>query len=103
MEIIQIVIIIFALFAWSRSMLRWKDKSLNLKELSFWSLVWLLVIVVAVLPQSVGFLRLFGASAFNVLVMLSILMLFYLIFRMYVKIDKLEQEITVLVREIAKK
>jgi small membrane protein len=103
MEIIQIVIIIFALFAWSRSMLRWKDKSLNLKELSFWSLVWLLVIVVAVLPQSVGFLRLFGASAFNVLVMLSILMLFYLIFRVYVKIDKLEQEITVLVREIAKK
>ena len=104
MEIIQILIIIFALFAWSRSLLRWQDKSLNGKELIFWSLVWVAVIVVAIVPQSVGFLRVLGiGSAFNTLAILSILLLFYLIFRMYVKIDKMEQEITLLVREIAKK
>ena len=103
MELIQIIIIIFATFAWSRVVLRYKDEKITVKELIVWSFVLAAAIFLVVWPQtSFVFAKLFGiARGADVIIYLSIPILFYLIFRLYIKIETIEQEITKIVREIA--
>src|SRR4030042_1549196 len=100
---IQRIAVLFALFALSRAALRLKDKSINLFQFIFCGLLWIGVIVVALVPNITSFFsNLFGIErGIDLAVYLSIILLFYLIFRMYVKVDKIEENVTKVVREIA--
>jgi len=102
MEIIQILIAIFALFALSRAVLRFKDNKLTINELVFWILVWIGVIIVSFLPSITGLLSSFLGigRGIDVMVYVSIIVLFYLIFRLYVKLEGIEKEITLVVRKL---
>lgn len=101
--IIQVLMILFALFAWSRAALRLKDKDIKLGEFLFWSIIWVAVIVFALLPGIFGNVsNIVGIGrATDLAIYVSIIALFYLIFRVYVRVDRQNQEITKLVREIA--
>ena len=103
MEVIQILAILFALFAFSRVVLRLRDAEITTKEFIWWSFVWIMVIVVAIVPSTVDFVSsLFGVqSAIDLIVYVSIIVMFYLIFRLYVKTEKVEHSITTLARELA--
>lgn len=103
MEIIQILIVLFALFAYSRVVARTKDKKVNQKEFLFWSIVWIGIIIVALIPGISGlFADFFGIGrGADFIVYIGVIVLFYLMFRLYVKAEKTEKDITKLVREIA--
>ncbi|AEF96958.1 DUF2304 domain-containing protein [Methanotorris igneus] len=103
MEIIQIFGILFALFALSRVILQIRNRNMNLDEGIFWIFVWTLVVVVLVFPQTLDYLaRVLGVGrGVDAIIYLSIVALFYLIYRMYAKMEHLEREITKVVREIA--
>jgi len=101
--IIQVIIVVFALFAWSRAFLRMRGKDISVGEFSFWSLIWIAVLIVAISPGLIG-----GVSGIlgigrgiDLAVYISILLLFYLVFRVYVSLDAQKNEITKLVREIS--
>lgn len=101
--IIQILIIIFALFAWSRAMLRLRDSNISVGEFSFWSLIWSFVIIVALFPSIINDLStMVGINrGVDLAVYAGVILLFYLMFRLYVKLDIQARETTKLVREIA--
>ena len=101
--LIQVLIIIFALFAWSRAMLRLKSNNISIGEFSFWSMLWIIVILVSLFPVLIGRLsEIAGVGrAVDMVVYVSIIILFYLIFRLYVFIDSRNTEVTTLVRELA--
>lgn len=103
LTIIQVLMILFALFAWSRAILRLKDKDIKPEGFIFWSVIWIGVIVFASSPSILEWLSsLLGIGrSTDLAIYVSIILLFYLLFRMYVKVDKQNQEITRLVREIA--
>lgn len=74
-------------------------------KLLFWCVFWSIALVFIWLPTNtidkLG--KVFGVGrGIDVLVYLSIIILFYYIFRQNDKINKLEKQITKLVREIAK-
>lgn len=97
---IQIVISVFALFAFTRTILQFKKGRLTFVWLLFWMLFWLGAVFVAVLPTTADMLAQFfgvGRGA-DVVIYLSLLVMFYLLFRVYVKIEQVETEITRLVR-----
>jgi small membrane protein len=100
---IQIFVLIFALFAFSRAVLRYKGGSLKLAELLFWAAIWILGILFALFPGILNWLSSVGGfiRGMDFVVTSSIIVLFYLMFRLYVKMDELDQTITRLVREIA--
>ena len=100
--IIQVLIVVFALFALTRAILRLRDKSINNAEFFFWALIWVIVIVVALIPGILlGAANFLGiANGTSLIVYLSILLLFYLMFRVYVKIEGMDNKITNLVRNI---
>ena len=101
-DAIDIIILIFAIFALSRTILRFKDKAIRWNAFVFWTLIWVLLIALVVLKQKLDVLTLFGLDdPFKTLVIIAIIVLFYLIFRLYVKNDKTEQALTKIVREHA--
>ena len=103
MSLLEIFIIVFAFFAISSVLLRFRDKKVSIAETFFWLCVWLGLITLALIPdlltiftQSVGISR-----PVDFAVYLSLVLLFYLLFRLYVKLETLEQDLTKVVREIA--
>jgi small membrane protein len=103
MQTLQVMLIIFSLFALTRVILRLKDKHIKLSEFIFWSILWILVIIVAIIPTLFASVAsLFGiSSGIMLLVYVSIIIIFYLVFRLYVKLEHQGQDITKLTRSIA--
>jgi len=102
---VQIAAVIFAIIHIARVLLLWKAKKVPLKTAVFWFFIWLAVLVIIfgtpiidALSRPIGVGR-----GIDLVVYISILTLFYLVFQMNMKIDKQEREITRLVREIARK
>lgn len=102
---IKIFIIIVALFAISRAFLRFKDKKVSSSGLFFWTILWILAVIFAFAPQGLSyFADLIGIQrGTDFVVYLSIILLFYMFFRVYVRFESLEQDITKLTRELALK
>lgn len=102
---IQAILMIFVLFAVSRAFLRLKDGSLSFGAFLFWSLVWLAAGTIIINPywttyiaKQIGIQR-----GTDVVIYLSIALLFYLIFRTNILIENLREEITKLTRIITLK
>jgi len=102
-SILQAIVTLFIIFALSRAIFRFKDKQINTLELVFWCLLWIAVGVVLFMPQLTNpIARLLNVGrGIDVPVYLSIVLLFYLVFRLYVNLDAQNQNITKLVREVA--
>ena len=100
---IQIVLLLFTLFAISRVYLRAKEKVLTTKTSIFWFMVWLAAAVGIILPKTTANIaQFFGVGrGVDVIVYLSLVLLFYLVFRMFVLIEDLRHEITYLIRQLA--
>lgn len=103
MIILQIVAVVFGLFALSRVFLRLRDREISIKEFIFWAFIWLGVIIIALLPETTILFAEFAGigRGVDLLLYISIILLFYLIFRLYVRFEHFDQEMTKLVREIA--
>lgn len=103
MTIIQILVLLFVLFAWSRAFLRMREKNIGIGEFSFWSLIWIIVSIVTLFPGLMSILSgLVGIGrGMDLAVYAGIVLLFYLMFRLYVRVDTQSKEVTKLVREIA--
>lgn len=99
---IQVIIIAFSLFALSRLYLRKKERSVPIGELIFWTAIWLGAIAISIYPNifSTAADRTGVESTFNLTITLAIIALFYLQFRLYVKVEQQGQDITRLVREL---
>ena len=102
-SILQIIVVLFALFALSRAFLRFKDGKITKKELALWTIVWIAAIIVILIPGTTSLVaNMLGVTrGADVVVYVSIIVLFYLVFRIYVKLESIEQEITKVVREVA--
>lgn len=99
----QIVAIILILFIYSGILVRFKHKEISKKEFGAWSLFWLLALVVVIFLRQVdAFVQRVGivGRGIDVIVYVSIDLIFYLIFRIFVRLDKMEQNITRVVRRV---
>lgn len=103
--ITQLALFVFLLFALSRVVLRYKSKEVSWRGLIFWGLLFSSAIAVALYPAiSTDIARTLGIGrGADAVVYTSIVLLFYLVFRLYVYIQDLHYEITELVKQLALK
>ena len=101
--ILQIIVSFFVGFLYLEILSEFKKKNLSLFNFAFWSLVWFAVLVVVWFPSltsnlahTLGIVR--GMDA---VVYLSIVVLFYLAFKILVKIEKTQRDISKIVRQNA--
>jgi len=99
----QITITFFVLFALSRVVLRFREGKLSNQSLLSWSVLWTFVIVVIWKPQTTTHIaQIIGIGrGVDLIIYASIVALFYLIFRIYIKLEENERNITTLIRIIA--
>ncbi|MBU0535332.1 MAG: DUF2304 family protein [Nanoarchaeota archaeon] len=102
-SIFQIIVLVFVIFAFSRVIFRFKDKQISILELLFWSALWISAGVILFVPQITNpIARILNIGrGIDVAVYLGIILLFYLVFRLYVKFDTMSQDLTKVVREIS--
>ncbi|MBW3017369.1 DUF2304 family protein [Candidatus Woesearchaeota archaeon] len=102
-SIITLLMIVFAIFAYTKVIIRMKKGEITNAECAFSSTLWIGVIVVALIPSfATRVAEVLGIGrGVDAMIYLSILVLFYLVFRVYVKIEKIEHEITLLTRRFS--
>lgn len=95
--------ILFAIFAASRVILRYREHKSSWKELIFWNIIWIAAVIIAIFPDiTFYFSRILGIErGIDLIIYISIIALFYLMFRLYVKIEGVEQDLTKVVREVS--
>ncbi len=102
---IQIILLVFFLFAWSRVLQRYRLDEIGLKELIIWSAFWLVAGLVVIVPNSTSTIAKavgIGRGA-DLIVYISLALLFYILFRILYRLEKIEKNITKLTRELALK
>lgn len=100
---LQIVLLIIIFFALSRVLLRVRGKNISMKMGLFWTLLWVLAAVGVLLPATTSVVaRAVGVGrGADIVIYVSLLLLFYLTFRIYVMIEDLRRDITSVVRQLA--
>jgi hypothetical protein len=98
--LIKIFIILFVLFAISRLILRFRDGSISLNELIIWGILWIIIIIITLLPWTADIIaKIIGVGrGVDALIYISIIFLFYGFFRISVKLEHIEYEITKIIR-----
>lgn len=99
----QLIITIFVIFALSRAILRFRERKISLTALLSWTLLWLITEYIIWKPDATTHIaKILGIGRGADLILYgSIVILFYLIFRVYVTIEDIERQITQIARMIA--
>lgn len=99
---IKILVTIFCLYNTYKLILRLKDSSISLMWFIFWNIIWLLLLVLVWIPYTADLLTTslgLGGKGIDLIVYLVVLVLVYGVFRITVKLEHLEYEITLLTRQ----
>lgn len=101
--VFKIFLIVFSLYAILRTRKQYEAKNASRYWMVVWSVVWLFVIAVAVVPQATDVVAAWvgvGRGA-DLLVYLAVIVLLYVTYRSLVRQQKMSEDITELVRKIA--
>jgi small membrane protein len=96
MSLLQILILLFVLFAASRAVLRFHDRSISYGAFLFWSIIWGAVLFLSFNPSLADTfaLKLGVAKGTDIAFFLSNIALFYLVFRLYIRLDDMDKKLT---------
>lgn len=99
----QIILVLFLLFALSRVLLRFKGGALHIAGFVFWSGLFGLAIIAVLFPKLTGELAKAAGIGRGVdaVIYSSLVLLFYLIFRLHIFLEDIKDEITTIVRKLA--
>jgi hypothetical protein len=101
--IYQYLGLLIGIFAIIIAIIRFRDGKTSSAMLIFWIVIWSVIGIVSVFPETTTvFANLFGIGrGLDLILILGLITSYYLIFKLYTMIEKLEMEITELVRQIA--
>lgn len=101
--LIKVILVSFLLFSISRVLLQLRNRNLGSRSSFFWITIWIAALVGIISPELTSRVaRVFGIGrGADVVIYISIALLFYLIFRLSIFIENLRHDIGKLSREIA--
>ena len=101
--LIQIILLVFAFFALSRVVYRYKKGELTAKEFFAWSFVWFLLGVIAIVPDATSwFAHMLGVGRGSDLAMyFAVIMIFFILFKIFGRMHKIESDISKITEYIA--
>jgi hypothetical protein len=102
-NIFQVIGIIVGLIAIILSILRFREGKMTVGMLVLWIFIWLVIIGISINPDITNlFASLLGIGrGLDLILIIGLIGSYYLIFRIYTMIESIENEITLLVRELA--
>ncbi|MCX6782087.1 MAG: DUF2304 family protein [Candidatus Magasanikbacteria bacterium] len=105
MTLIQIILLVVFLAGALSSVIRFKRGDIRPSELILWILFWLSAGAVVAWPDATFyFAKIFGIGrGADLIVYLALVLLFFLVFRLIISVEKQRREITILTRLMALK
>jgi hypothetical protein len=102
-ELYQIIAIIVSIIVLILSILRFRDGKMSLGMLMAWIVIWLIIIIISIYPNDTNYLASYTGigRGLDFVLIIGLILSFYLIFKMYNKIEVIEEELTDLIRELA--
>ena len=102
---VQIILLVFVLFAASRAILQFRGGTIRLGALSFWLFIWGIALMAIFYPEETSKIaQVLGIGrGVDIVVYTSITILFYLVFRLHVYLENIRTEISRLIREVSLK
>lgn len=100
---IQFLLLLFVLFLLTRVVVRYRSREIRAREFFFWLLFWVGGGVVIAWPEAAN--RIADAvgvgRGVDVVIYFALLFIFYVLFRLVARIDRIERDLTLLVRRKA--
>lgn len=105
LNIFQIIFILFSLGIFRIIFTKWKQGALTIRGLIFWLLFWIAADIVVLFPDFTLLLANYVGigRGTDLVVYMSLAIMFYVIFRLHVKIESMGRDITKVVRDRALK
>lgn len=103
MKPIQLILLVFVFFALVKVILRYRHREMRRFQFLFWIVVWVGAAVIITHPDTSTFVADFvgiGRGA-DLIIYVGFLIAFYLIFRIHLTLNRVEQEITQIVSTMA--
>lgn len=99
----QILFILVGIIAILIVFERFHNKKISVQTLLLWVVLWVLLIIFAITPDAASFLAIFFGMGrgLDLVIIFGIIGAYYLLFRLYLKLEKIDQNITELVQNIA--
>ncbi len=103
MHIIQIILLLFVAFAILKTVGRAVKRDVTRAQLVFWCLVWIAIAAAAIFPQWTVILanRLGVGRGSDLVLYAAVALLLYIVFRLTVRIERMDRAITKVVRHDA--
>lgn len=100
---IQLLLLIFIVFAASRAVMQFRGGSIRFGAMIFWLGIWSVASVAIFYPEkTTEIARSLGIGrGVDIIVYVSIAILFYLVFRLHVYMEDLRSQLSKLIREIS--
>ena len=100
---IQILLSLIICILIGRLFIRFKKNNVKILEFILWLFFWLIALVIVLLPQTVNFLAKIlrvGRGA-DLVIYIALIILFYIAFRISIHLEKIERDISKIVRKIS--
>lgn len=100
----QIIAILIILLFFFNIFNQWKKKTITNNEFFFWAIFWIFGIITIILIKPIDKLVSnlgFSSSGISLVFYLAVMVLFYLIFKLRLRVLKVEKDITDLARKIS--
>jgi small membrane protein len=99
----QFVLGAIVLTALALTAYRYHRRQMKVLDMLFWASLWMVALVAIAFPDMTVFVaRLFGIGrGVDAAIYLSIVLVFYLIFRLFMRLGQLDNQITAIVRHLA--
>lgn len=100
---IQLLALLFVLFALWRVIAKFRRRELKITEFLMWLVFWLAVAVAFLTPESltrIANLMGIGRGA-DLVLYVAVVVVFYLMFRIFIRLEKMERHLTKIVRRDA--
>ena len=83
--------------------LRFRRGKMSISSFLLWSIIWIFVIIFSIFPEfSMVFADAFGITrGLDFIIIVTLALLFYFGIKLYYKIDKLEDDVNTIVKELA--
>ena len=100
--LLQIIALVFVLFSLSRVILRYNKNKTKFRETLFWVILWIAAVLIIIFPDIMSLIaKDLGVSrGVDIIIYFSIMILFYLNFKGMIRDEKVEQDISKIVKEI---
>lgn len=102
--LVKILSFLLAAIAISKSYVDFRCKVESLQMFIFWIVTWTMIVVVALVPSIIDVLIFSfggGRTGLGTFFGMALVFLFFIVYRMYVKIERIEQNLTKTIQEFA--